>query len=517
MQILLGLLLALLAGSFSVPTPSVLAQTAPATINVTAPVGSACYKGGGQLPIAWTMDSNVNHAYISYFGGNSNNPVYPTNTNISGGHPTNGPSLNWTTPAITASDIKIYAEAHTANHSRIGSGTFSGIFSIDSSGPSAPTLSTRCAFPTCGGIAPTTEIMWSVSTDTGCKGLTGYEVFRDNKHIAYTQTNSFTDTNVVAGKTYRYKISAYDDFGFADSNILSVTTGAAPQTPPPAPTQPTLKIAKTGNGSGEVTATGIDCGTDCEQQYPNGTMVTLNAVGDFTSKFVGWSGDCLAIGTHTCQTTVDASKTVAANFTKVKIYTLTLSKTGTGDGMVSSSVMPGIKCGDVCSLSYKEGSVVFLNAAEDATSEFKGWTGDCLGIGSHTCKTTMNNNVTVTANFEKVQMYTLTIKNAGDGSGVVTKDGVECRTECKETVKKDTEFTLKGTADSGSELENFSGDCLGIGAGICRVTMDGDKTITFSFKNNTQGSYKTLGIIIAVAGLAYALWRKYGKHTGVTK
>lgn len=285
---------------------------------------------------------------------------------------------------------------------------------------------------------------------------------------------------------------------------------------PPAPF--TLKIAKAGNGGGVVTGIGINCGADCEQEYTSGTVVTLNAVGDFTSKFTGWTGDCLGIGTHTCQTTMEKSKTVSAGFTKVKLYTLTLAKAGTGDGVVSSTVMPGIKCGDVCSITYKEGAVVFLNAAEDAASEFKGWSGgSCLGIGSHTCKITINNNATVTANFDKAQMYTLTIKNAGDGSGVISKDGVDCRKECKETVKKDAEFTLKGTADTGSVLENFSGDCLGIGSGICRVTMDKDKTITFSFKNNTQGNRRPLAEIAVIAGLLYALWRKFGKHIGQPK
>ena len=518
MKMLFGLLFVLLASNFTAPTPSALAQTAGPATSVTAPIAGACYKGGGQTQVTWLIGPNSNHTYISYHGGDSNSPIHPTQTNISGGHPVNGLSLSWTTPLITASDLKIYAEGHTVNHSRVGSGAFSGTFSVDSSGPSAPVLSRRCVYPTCGGIAPSTEIIWSISTDTGCEGLTGYEVFRDDKHIAYTQINSFTDTDVAAGKTYRYKVSAYDDFGFANSNILSVTTGVAPQTQPPAPTNLTLKIAKTGNGGGAVTATGIDCGVDCEQQYPSGTLVNLNAVSDFNSKFIGWSGDCLAVGTHTCQTTVDASKTITANFTKVKLYTLTLVKAGSGNGMVSSSVMPGIKCGDVCTLSYKEGSVVFLNATADEVSEFNGWAGDCLGIGTHTCKTTINNNLTVTANFDKAQMYTLTIKNAGDGSGtIIYKDGASCRTECKEAVKNGTELTLKATADSGSELENFSGDCLGIGSGICRVTMDGDKTITFSFKNNTQGSYKILGLIAVVAGLAYALWRKSKKHIGVPK
>ncbi len=286
---------------------------------------------------------------------------------------------------------------------------------------------------------------------------------------------------------------------------------APPANNPPAPL--TLKIGKTGNGGGVVTGIGINCGADCEQEYTSGTVITLNAVGDATSKFIGWTGDCLSTGTHTCQTTMDKSKTVAAGFTKVKLYTLTLTKGGTGDGMVSSTVMPGIKCGDVCSLSYKEGAVVFLNAEENATSEFKGWSGgSCLAIGSHTCKLTVTNNMAVTATFDAAQMYTLAIEKTGNGSGTVVGDGIDCGSKCKESFKKGTVVTLHATADQVSKFDHFAGDCVGIGAGICRTTMDSDKTITFFFKGLTQMTYLVVGGIAVVAGLLLAWRRRVSRH-----
>ena len=242
---LFGLLFVLLASNFTAPTPSALAQTAGPATSVTAPIAGACYKGGGQTHVTWLIGPNSNHTYISYHGGDSNSPIHPTQTNISGGHPVNGLSLA-DNAAITAS-TKFMQKVILSTTAVLAPELFPELC-VDSSGPSAPVLSRRCVYPTCGGIAPSTEIIWSISTDTGCEGLTGYEVFRDDKHIAYTQINSFTDTDVAAGKTYRYKVSAYDDFGFANSNILSVTTGVAPQTQPPAPTNLTLKIAKTGNG-----------------------------------------------------------------------------------------------------------------------------------------------------------------------------------------------------------------------------------------------------------------------------
>jgi M6 family metalloprotease-like protein len=55
-----------------------------------------------------------------------------------------------------------------------------------------------------------------------------------------------------------------------------------------------LFINKAGTGSGLVTATGINCGTDCTEAYADNTQVTLTASPAAGSYFAGWSGnaDC---------------------------------------------------------------------------------------------------------------------------------------------------------------------------------------------------------------------------------
>jgi hypothetical protein len=59
--------------------------------------------------------------------------------------------------------------------------------------------------------------------------------------------------------------------------------------PTPPPTLP-LTIEIIGNGT--VTSQGIDCGTDCTEDYPGNTAITLTATPDNSAEFKNWGGDC---------------------------------------------------------------------------------------------------------------------------------------------------------------------------------------------------------------------------------
>jgi hypothetical protein len=76
-----------------------------------------------------------------------------------------------------------------------------------------------------------------------------------------------------------------------------------------------LTVIKVGGGSGTVTSApaGIHCGDDCQESYPDNTLVTLTAYPGVKSYFAGWSDDCS--GTDpTAQVTMDADKTCTATF-----------------------------------------------------------------------------------------------------------------------------------------------------------------------------------------------------------
>src|SRR5207245_590459 len=157
-----------------------------------------------------------------------------------------------------------------------------------------------------------------------------------------------------------------------------------------------LTVTKTGSGSGTLTSSpaGIDCGATCSASFASGTSVTLTAAPASGSVFTGWSGAGCS-GTGICVVTMSAAQSVNASFTQ--LYTLTVTKAGSGSGTVASSPA-GIDCGAMCSAAFASGTQVTLTAVPASGSVFGSWSGaGCSGTGS--CVVTMNAAQSVTATF----------------------------------------------------------------------------------------------------------------------
>lgn len=244
-----------------------------------------------------------------------------------------------------------------------------------------------------------------------------------------------------------------------------------------------LTVSKAGTGSGTVDSdiAGIDCGSDCTQEYVESTVVVLTATPAAGSTFAGWSGGGCS-GTGTCSVTMNAAKNPTATFTQIT-HTLTASKTGSGTGSVSSSPA-GIDCGGDCSQAYNQGTDVTLTATADAGSMFAGWSGGgCTGTG--TCVVTMSAATTVTATFTK--LYTLTVSKDGTGSGSVSSSpsGVSCGGDCSEDYLDGTVVTLTATPSAGSTFTAWTGaGCSG--TGTCQVTMSAARSVTATFTQITH-------------------------------
>ncbi|WP_181407530.1 InlB B-repeat-containing protein [Nocardioides sambongensis] len=151
---------------------------------------------------------------------------------------------------------------------------------------------------------------------------------------------------------------------------------------------------------------GINCGpTDtpaCQASFANGSLVVLTATPAAGSVFAGWGNGCT--GTGNCSLTMDQNRAVVANFSPIPVpTTLTIDKTGSGSGKVTSSPA-GIDCGSTCAADFDSGSTVTLTAAPTAGSTFSGWSGGgCSGTGP--CDVVLGAATTVTAGFATGAAY----------------------------------------------------------------------------------------------------------------
>ena len=81
-------------------------------------------------------------------------------------------------------------------------------------------------------------------------------------------------------------------------------------------------------------------------------------------------------------------------------FSLTVTKSGTGDGTITSSPA-GINCGSDCSESYDYGAEITLTAISDSASRFVDWTG-CDSVTGNQCLANVTSPKTVTATFEEM-------------------------------------------------------------------------------------------------------------------
>jgi len=241
------------------------------------------------------------------------------------------------------------------------------------------------------------------------------------------------------------------------------------------------------SGSGTVTGPGINCPGNCSEIYPPGTVLTLTATPTAGATFAGWSGACAGMGT--CTVTIISAKSVTATFVGGPTVSLSVIRTGTGNGTVTSDPV-GITCGADCTESYRSLTPVTLKAAASTGSVFSGWSGGgCFATGS--CTTLLSANTVVFATFD-VQTFTLTVEKPGAGGSVwsvaSTPGGLTCtpgQTSCSASFAGGTPVTLTATPilDIYRNLFPFmgwsGGGCSGIGS--CTVTMTANIVVRATF------------------------------------
>jgi hypothetical protein len=129
--------------------------------------------------------------------------------------------------------------------------------------------------------------------------------------IAATGTGitTYTDSGVVAGTTYCYRVMAVNAVGTSGYSNEACGSPAAGFD---------VRVATSGSGSGTVVSTpaGITCPGTCVQTFAAGRMVTLTAAPAAGSSFSNWSGSGCA-GTAPCALVGNTPVSVTAIFSVV--------------------------------------------------------------------------------------------------------------------------------------------------------------------------------------------------------
>jgi hypothetical protein len=242
----------------------------------------------------------------------------------------------------------------------------------------------------------------------------------------------------------------------------------------------TLTLGTIGSPSPPFSITGGTC-TNNQTLPPQGSCTLIigfapTAYGVYTSSFTIPSDD-----------PVNSVVTVTINGTSPDHFTLTVSKSGTGNGSVTSSPA-GINCGSDCTEDFKVGTKITLKAKADTNSTFTGWSGGgCSGTG--TCAVIMNADIAVTAGFAakapdisvpsssvdfgtlavgKKITKTLKIANNGSGDLLITLSGLE-----------GTDFSIQGS--SSVTIKAKKTYSLKV---LCTPTSAGLKTATLKIDSN---------------------------------
>jgi uncharacterized repeat protein (TIGR02543 family) len=211
-----------------------------------------------------------------------------------------------------------------------------------------------------------------------------------------------------------------------------------------------------------------------QDQYAEGTQVTITATPASGWSFANWSGDASG-SANPLTVTMDDDKTITANFTEDEVfYTLTVNTSGQG----SVSVSPNQD-------QYAEGTQVTITATPASGWSFANWSGDASG-SANPLTVTMNSDKTITANFTEDEVfYTLTVNTSGQGSVSVSPN--------QDQYAEGTQVTITATPASGWSFANWSGDASG-SANPLTVIMNSDKTITANFTEDDEEVFYTLTV-----------------------
>jgi len=254
------------------------------------------------------------------------------------------------------------------------------------------------------------------------------------------------------------------------------------------PAEYSLEINAGGSGEGEWEC--IVGGEEqfCEEEYPEGTHLTIKARPYEGSKAAVFAGDCEG---STCSLVMDEDHAVTVIF-NLKEFTLTVQKIG---GAASGKVVCEQEVGpEPCKSKYPWEAAVTAIAIPEPGYEFDKWEGCDTQPTPGSCEVEIEEARTVAVTFVKEVVptsFTLKVKKTGTGTGTVTSSpvGISCGATCEAKFEEGKEVTLTATPEGGSTFAGWSGSGCS-GTGTCKVTMSAAKEVTATFNPPAKPKFK---------------------------
>ncbi len=270
--------------------------------------------------------------------------------------------------------------------------------------PSAPTSVTAAA-----GAAQAT-VSWSAPVSDGTSAITGYEVTPYVAGVAQVATSvgvvtTTTVGGLTNGTTYTFRVAAKNVIGTGAQSIES--NAVTPKAVPAVPTNVTATL-----GVGQATVNWVAPASDGGSaitgydvtRYVGGVAYGTTSVGVVTQTTVSGLTNGTTYTFRVAAKNAAGTGAKSADSNPVTIdatrLTLTVTKSGTGAGTVTSSV-GGINCGAICAVDFGQGTSVMLTALAAGGSTFAGWSGACAGVTS--CIVTIDAVKTATARFDQAE------------------------------------------------------------------------------------------------------------------
>lgn len=261
----------------------------------------------------------------------------------------------------------------------------------------------------------------------------------------------------------------------------------------------TLTVSVT--GSGRVTGTGINCGSDCSETVSMTVStrgarpgkVTLTASGLMPATGPNWGGACEGRTGPTCTVTVPpGGATVSAGFGSLPDVggaisnaqdAMAGSSTGTAPaGEPSSSGSSTVGPGTIISSNSATGVGTF-RAEASAGAAFVRWSGVCTG-SDPVCSRTFSQlspSYTLVAAFG----WPVTVTLEGPQGGRVTGEGINCPTVCA-VVAVPPSLILDATNTTSVPHKEWGGDCKTAGSTTsgarCSLSITGPKSVIARFE-----------------------------------